>query len=153
MLTIKKASIGAAAIGPAIGALPYWVYFAFQVAAQNSRPGATSALRGVAAAAFYFPIVLFAAYVAAAIPAALSGAGYALLLQKQPSLVGSKSLRVICAGAISFFVCALWALTAGQSSAIEFVGSATWPLATCGAFAGAVLAFLFPRSDSRNAAA
>jgi energy-converting hydrogenase Eha subunit A len=131
--------------------LPYWVYFAFDIASRDVTPG--SAARATAIAALYLPIVLIVAYLSGAIPAAITGAGYAFMLELQPSIARSKPLRMACAAAIGFATCALWALTFGQLKIIEFVGSIAWGLTACGVFAGAVLAYIFPREDSRNAAA
>lgn len=153
MLTVRNASIGAAALGPAIGALPYWVFFVFDVASRDPVPGLVSVLKAIAISIFYIPIVLIAAYLSAAVPAAIAGAGYGYLIKLRPHIGQLKPVRMACASTIAAAVCALWALTFGQLAVIEFVGDIIWALIGCGAFAGAVLAFFFPRQDSRNAAA
>lgn len=133
--TVRRAAIGAAALGPAIGAIPYSLYFVLEVVSRGS-----GALAGVAAAALYVPIVLIAAYIAGAVPAAVVGGSYAYVLSRWPRFGQNRAWRTLSASSIAFVVCLLWTLSFGQLSIAEFVGKAMWPVVGCGVFAAAVLA-------------
>jgi hypothetical protein len=136
--TVRHAAIGAAALGPAIGAIPYWLYFAAEVASRGS--GSSDVLAGVAAAALYVPIVLIAAYIAGVVPAAVVGGSYAYALRRWPRLGRTRAWRTLGAATIAFVVCLLWTLSFGQLTILEFVGKALWPVVGCGVFAAIVLA-------------
>jgi hypothetical protein len=152
-MSLRCAALGSAAIGPPLGSLPYFAYFAWEVASRGAAPGVLGAFKAIAAVAFYVPFVLIAAYVAASIPAALVGAGYAYLLNRKPTIGQNRWLRALCAAAIAVVVCALWALTFGQLTIMEYVGKMLWTLVGCGAFAAVVLATFFPKQRIPDAAA
>jgi hypothetical protein len=135
---VRRTAIAAAALGPAIGAIPYSLYFVVEVASRGS--GFSDALAGVAAAALYVPIVLIAAYVAGVVPAAVVGGSYAYALRRWPRLGRNRVWRTLGASTIAFVVCLLWTLSFGQLTIVEFVGKAMWPVVGCGVFAAVVLA-------------
>jgi hypothetical protein len=153
VLPVKYAAFCSAAIGPAVGSLPYLVYLVFEVASRATAPGLPALLKAIAGVAFNAPFVLIAAYVAAVMPAALAGAGYAYLLSRKPSISGNRWLRVLCAAAIAFAICAVWALTLGQLTIMEYVGKMAWTVIGCGVFAAIVLSIIFPRHWPQHAAA
>jgi hypothetical protein len=139
--TIRQAAIGAAALGPGIGAIPYALYFVFEVASRGTQSGLVGVLAGAVAAAFYVLIVLIAAYVAGVIPAAIVGGTYAYALQRWPRLAHSHISRTISASVLAFVTCLLWTLSFGQLAVAEYVGKMMWTVVACGVFAAVVLAY------------
>ena len=142
--TVRQATLYAAFLGPAIAALPYICWFMFDVASHGS--GLQGGFAGFAAAAFYLPIVLIAAYVAAIIPAAVVGGTYAYTLRRWPQLDQSRASRTAGACSIAFVICLVWSASFGQLKIAEFIGRMQWTLVACGVFAAAVLVNIGTRS-------
>jgi hypothetical protein len=125
---------------------------AVRFAATAQTPGGVTVAKVIFAIVYFGLLAAATAYVTAAVPAALAGGAYAYVLGRWSSLFGSKLRRVSMAVAVALVVCAAWVLTVGHLRVAEYLLGMLWPVLGCGAFAAAVLAYLYPRGPGATAA-